>query len=163
TGKRYGSARLLADDLRRFLSHEPILARPISAWERLTRWCRRNPRLAALVSSVAFLLIVVAVVSLGAAYRIYLEMDETERQKKIADRNAIAKRIARQEADRNAETAKKNAADAKKAQEIAGQQAKVALETVYNVVTTADEKLRPIAELGPLRKDLLQLAMKQLD
>jgi serine/threonine-protein kinase len=162
-GKRYGSALLLAEDLRRFLSHEPILARPTSNWERLIRWCRRNPRLAALVGTVAFLLIVVAVGSLGATYRISREMTETERQKKIADQNAIAEKLAHEEADRNAEIAKTNAEVAKKAQDLAGQQAQVALDTVYNVVTTTDEKLRPIAESGPLRKELLQLAMKQLD
>jgi tetratricopeptide (TPR) repeat protein len=83
-------------------------------------------------------------------------MAETEKQKKLAVLSETAERLAHKEADRNAE-------EAKKSQEIAGQQAKVAMETVYQVVTTADEKLRPFAELGPLRKELLQLAMKQLD
>jgi len=162
-GKRYGSARLLADDLRRFLSDEPILARPVSNLERLTRWCRRNPRVAALVGTVGLLLILVAAGSVAFAFRISQEMAETERQKKIADQNAIAEKLAHDEADRNAEVALKNAEAARKAQDIAGQQAQVALETVYNVATTADEKLRTIAQLGPLRKELIELVMKQLD
>jgi WD40 repeat protein/serine/threonine protein kinase len=52
---RYGSAQALAEDLERWLRHEPILARPIGTIERLTKWTRRNPRMAmlVLVSSLA--------------------------------------------------------------------------------------------------------------
>jgi WD40 repeat protein/serine/threonine protein kinase len=47
--RRYGSAQALAEDLERWLRHEPILARPIGAIERMTKWTRRNPRTAGLV------------------------------------------------------------------------------------------------------------------
>lgn len=153
--KRYGSARLLADDLRRFLSDEPILARPVSNRERFTRWCRRNPRIAFLAGTIGLLLIVVACGSLAFAYRLSQEMARTEEQKEIADRNAELEKNARKESDQNAEKAKK-------AEDLASEQAKLAMQTVLDMVTTADEKLRPVAELGPLRKELLQLAVKQL-
>ena len=46
---RYGFAREVAEELRRFLRGEPIHARPVSAMARTWRLCKRNP----LVSSLA--------------------------------------------------------------------------------------------------------------
>src|SRR5437660_6363018 len=48
-GRRYATAGALAADLHRHLKGEPILARPIGRPERLWRWMKRNPRLAALI------------------------------------------------------------------------------------------------------------------
>jgi hypothetical protein len=58
---RYQSARALADELGRFERNEPILARPISSPERIWRWSRRKPALAA----VAFLLLLVSATGLA--------------------------------------------------------------------------------------------------
>jgi hypothetical protein len=41
--RRYATARELADDLRRFLAHEPIRARRATAAQRLRKWARRHP------------------------------------------------------------------------------------------------------------------------
>jgi tetratricopeptide (TPR) repeat protein/tRNA A-37 threonylcarbamoyl transferase component Bud32 len=62
--KRYPNCEALADDLRRYLDHVPIKARPASATERAWRWCRRNPRVATLSALVGVLLLV-AIISLA--------------------------------------------------------------------------------------------------
>ena len=67
---RYGSAEALADDLDRWLRHEPILARPSTAWQSLQKWMWRNPVVASLAAATVLLLIAIAVGSLVAASRI---------------------------------------------------------------------------------------------
>src|SRR5262249_43996688 len=61
--RRYQSADELAEDLQRFVGDEPIKARRIGTLERLARWCRRNPALAASTGLAAAALIAVAAVS----------------------------------------------------------------------------------------------------
>ena len=47
------SAAALADDLRRYLAGEPIVARPVTRFERAVKWARRKPAIAALLGLVA--------------------------------------------------------------------------------------------------------------
>jgi eukaryotic-like serine/threonine-protein kinase len=54
---RYASALALAEDLERWLRHEPIHARPVPAWERAGKWVRRRPLIAALASGLVFTLV----------------------------------------------------------------------------------------------------------
>ena len=53
--RRYPSALALAEDLQRWLSGDPISARPAGSVERFTRWCRRRPAIAGLVAAVVLL------------------------------------------------------------------------------------------------------------
>ncbi len=68
--RRYASALAVAEDLDRWRHNEPIQARPVRTLERFWRWCRRNPKLAALSSSVLLLLIAVASLSTLVAVHI---------------------------------------------------------------------------------------------
>src|SRR5262245_57961279 len=50
--RRYQSADEMGEDLQRFVNDEPIKARRIGPAERLTRWCRRNPLPAGLLTGI---------------------------------------------------------------------------------------------------------------
>ena len=66
---RYPSAHALGDDLRRFLENRTILARRSTSLERTSRWCRRNPAIAALLTLVVALLAFIAGYSSVSATR----------------------------------------------------------------------------------------------
>jgi serine/threonine protein kinase/WD40 repeat protein len=97
---RYASASELAEDLRRFVDDEPIRARRASVAERLARWGRRNPAIAALAAAVALLTIAVmgglwygkesARRALGVQTALRAEADERARQAAAAEARADA-------------------------------------------------------------------------
>ncbi len=59
--KRYETAEALAQDVERWLRHEPIRARRAGVITRSRKWVRRNPVLAAVTPLVAALIAIVAV------------------------------------------------------------------------------------------------------
>jgi uncharacterized protein YbaR (Trm112 family) len=93
--KRYSSAKDLADELRRFLAGDAILARPVSAGEHLWRWGRKNPRIPILFGS---LLVAVAVAYLVAWFwfdSIYTRSNEVLTERALANVHFTAESIAR--------------------------------------------------------------------
>ena len=133
--RRYGSAAALSEDIERYLTSQPIVARAPSAVYRARKFVGRHRAGVAAAAALVFALVAAVVGTTTGLVRA---------------------RRAEGEASRQAETAKK-------ARDEASKQAQLALGTVYDVVTKADEALMTRPELGPLRKQLLEIAMKNLD
>lgn len=103
---RYATAGEVAAELGRFLSGEPINARPLSRLGRLQRWCRRNPALAGMTAVVAVSLISASIVSVYfgiQARRQSAALSESNESLSIAERDA---RISEAGAHEQAEIAK---------------------------------------------------------
>jgi serine/threonine protein kinase/WD40 repeat protein len=86
---RFATADGRAGELRRFLENRPIRSRPVSAFERLWRWCRRNPLVAGLNALAAMLTIIIAIVSTVAAVHLKAQQDATAKNLLQAKRNLI--------------------------------------------------------------------------
>jgi eukaryotic-like serine/threonine-protein kinase len=85
---RYHSAEALAEDLERWLEGKPIEARPVGWVERFWRWCRRNPRVAGLVTAVtlgSFL----AAIALGTTTVLFFREKTRAEQKEAETQNAL--------------------------------------------------------------------------
>jgi serine/threonine-protein kinase len=72
--RRFASAAALADDLGRFAEGRPIQARPVGRAERLLRWCRRNPTVAALAVTA------LALVALATSGGVWLVQQAAQRR-----------------------------------------------------------------------------------
>jgi len=144
--KRYATAGALADDLRRYLDGEPILARPTPTWERAWKWARRRPVAAAL--AVVSTLFVVSLVAGGLAFG--------ESQRRQAQEEARLRRIAEDE-HRQAEENFRRAEENFRRAEENFQRARLAVDTMLTGV--GQERLAHEPRMEKLRRELLTKAM----
>lgn len=70
--ERYPTAGALAEDLRRFLDHRPILARRATLWERSVRWMYRHPQLTVMAGVLAVVLCLASTLLLWQQQRLRL-------------------------------------------------------------------------------------------
>jgi outer membrane protein assembly factor BamB/WD40 repeat protein/tRNA A-37 threonylcarbamoyl transferase component Bud32 len=96
--RRYASAEALADELDRWLAGEPVQARPVGGPERIWRWCRRKPGLAAL-GALAASGILATIVMLSVAL-IFMGKSRDNNARLAAARKLLAE----QEKQRSSET-----------------------------------------------------------
>jgi serine/threonine protein kinase/tetratricopeptide (TPR) repeat protein len=85
---RYGSADAMAADLRRFIEDRPITARQVTSAERLWRWSRRNPVVAALSAVVLLLAVLTAGISAVGYLQTQQALTAEARQRGRAEKNA---------------------------------------------------------------------------
>src|SRR5262249_44842758 len=77
---RYPTAEAVAQDLERWLRHEPIQARASSLWELSAKWVRRRPALAALVAvSMVSIMAFVALLAM-TGFRLKMERNYAVKQ-----------------------------------------------------------------------------------
>jgi serine/threonine protein kinase len=96
--ERYATAQELADDLRRYIGHEPIRARRAGIRSRLSKWARRHQGIV-LASSVG---LVIAVVTLAASLIVIAQQrNEVERERQTAVEQRDEADRQRQRADEN--------------------------------------------------------------
>ncbi|REK19028.1 MAG: hypothetical protein DWQ37_02375 [Planctomycetota bacterium] len=110
-GDRYGSARALASDLRRFLSGQPTVARPLTLAQRTLHWTRRRPALASLVGVSAGA--AVLLMALGTAYLLHLRAsrDTEARLRRDAEQSTATARELQARAEQSLYASRMRAVD----------------------------------------------------
>lgn len=74
--RRYATAAALAEDLRRYLAHQPIQARALGPLERSWRWARRHPGLSLVLTFGVIMLLMVAACLAWSSYRSFQLMSD---------------------------------------------------------------------------------------
>jgi serine/threonine-protein kinase len=160
--RRFATAADLSAELRRYLADEPILSRPVSRAERLWRWSKRNPRVAALSTTILALVLAITVGSIVAVVLINEQKDAAVQLADEKGQLAIEKQQLAEQEHKASEESKENARKAEANATVAREQSQLALDTLGNVVTKVDEQLRDPSEMHKLRQELIEDAMAGL-
>jgi WD40 repeat protein len=108
---RYTSARALADDLAAFVEGRPVKARPLNLPQRVGRFCRREPRIAAMALLVLAALLIGLLATTQQWRRAEAQRHLAQEQTLLAQENAATSNARLWESRRN--TALRLQADAK--------------------------------------------------
>ncbi|HKI17605.1 MAG TPA: serine/threonine-protein kinase, partial [Isosphaeraceae bacterium] len=144
--RRYPTADAMAEDLRRYLDDEPVLARRTTAIERYARWARRNPGIAVLggiLTAVLFLATAISMIVAGSMSRLASEQARAAREAELARSH---------EADQRA------LADAQRKQAEANfAKARAAVDESFTKIS--ESQLLTVPGMQPLRRELLSSAL----
>jgi WD40 repeat protein len=135
--RRYAGAEDLAEDLRRYLAGEPILARPVGRMERAVKWARRRPA-AALLAAVCGLLAVglpTAGIWLAINARAQREVEQALDREKEQRREAEDARRGEEEQRQRVEAALRDVDQARQGEEKQRLRAEEALRLTERVLT----------------------------
>ena len=93
--RRYATAEDLAEDLRRLLAGEPILAHPSPSWERAWKWARRRPALAGAltVSTAAVVLLLSGALYYNTQLRASVKRAKAAQQAAVDQQNVTLKTL----------------------------------------------------------------------
>ncbi len=149
--KRYGTAQQLADDLKRYLNDQPVLARPIGRIAKTSRWARRNPWIASLATISVLLLVS------GTAISSYFAIEAHNR----ADAETVARTEAEQ-ARMDAEHARDATAEAQTQTEAALTDEEAARRLAEHATKQAQWQTY-VARLQPIRQAWLEQQYGHLD
>ncbi|MBM4067355.1 MAG: tetratricopeptide repeat protein [Planctomycetes bacterium] len=163
--KRYATAGDLAEDLRRFIEGEPILARPTPWWERTIKWARRKPAVAALIGVGAL-----ALVSLLTFGGLWLDAERRSAEEREIQQARLAQsereKAAKEEQLRKAaeEREQEKALQAlreRKLRQSAEQNFKRAQQAVdFMLSKVGQERLAHVPQMQNVRRELLMEALK---
>jgi hypothetical protein len=82
--RRHASAEALAEDLRRFLTGEPIRARPVGTLERALKWVHRRPAMAGLLGVIALAVMILLAAGVVFTQQLQEERDNADRESREA-------------------------------------------------------------------------------
>ncbi len=158
--RRYQTADAMAEDLRRFLNDEPVLARRTTAIERYLRWARRNPWVAFLGGLLTAVLLAATAMSVVVAGRMAVLADNQKAAARAAEQAKIQAESQRVEADKQRRTAEASRAEALAQSRAANANFKRARTAVDDFFTKVSEsKLLIVPGLQSLRAELLGSAL----
>ncbi|HUE73700.1 MAG TPA: protein kinase, partial [Pirellulaceae bacterium] len=165
---RYETASGLAADVQRYLSDEPVQACPPSAGYRFRKFARRNKVALGGASAVAAALLLGIFGTSWQAYRATQQRDRAVAAEELAEKRLEAEVEARRDAESERQKAVLTREETETQRQIAEAQRQLAeanlqkaREAVDQMLTrVAEERLRDIPQMEPVRRALLEDALK---
>jgi hypothetical protein len=166
--QRYTSCVDTSEDLARWLRGDPTYARPIWLAERAVRWCRKNPVVSALSTTILVVLIIGFILVTIALIQVDQARKRADRNATLANENELEAKKQKKLAEENLDLANARKTDAESAQKQATakaeelQQALSKLQTETSARVSAEKgKLAIEKATGGLEAITKQLASEQ--